>query len=451
VSVEDLYKRATEAIERPNYDYAVRLLRDVLRRDPAYPDARMLLRATERRRAEAKGRSPLGLLAAPPAMAFTAVRALLRKPQDRLDVYEDYLERRPSSFWGLMGAAGAAADAGLTEQAAMLYRDALHLRPRSKKALRSISNLLVALGQTQEALKHLSSLAAMEPTDRDLQTELRNVEAQDHMSAHRMQQAEGFRDLIRDRDEAARLEESRRMAVTMDDLAREAARLEEELVDQPDSLNRVLRLAQLYQDTGRLDDAAGLLKQKREFFPDNYAIREKDGDVRLALYDRAIEEAQTRLRESPRDSALAAKLNRLRKAKRDYGIQEYKWRLAEHPTDRAIPLQLGYLYMQAGDHNQAIAAFQSAAQDARYAERSLKPLGQCFMAKGQHDLALDQFQHAIELHPDMDAEGKELRYCAAQAYEAMGNPQGALRMYKGIYSQDITFRDVASKVDALSG
>ena len=78
-------------------------------------------------------------------------------------------------------------------------------------------------------------------------------------------------------------------------------------------------------------------------------------------------------------------------------------------------------------------------------------LGLCFMQKGQHDLAAEQFAHAVERHPQLDDPGKELRYCQAQAFEEMGKPDEALDLYKKIYSMDINYLDVAAKVDALSG
>ena len=97
------------------------------------------------------------------------------------------------------------------------------------------------------------------------------------------------------------------------------------------------------------------------------------------------------------------------------------------------------------------AAFQAASQDARFELESCMMLGQCFMRRGQQDLALEQFSRALERHPDMDEQGKELRYCQAQAHEVMGNSEEALTIYKRIYSQDINYRDVADKVDTLSG
>jgi len=50
LAVKDLYDKACEAANRGNYGYAVELYRQVLRLEPDYPSARLLLRGVERRR-----------------------------------------------------------------------------------------------------------------------------------------------------------------------------------------------------------------------------------------------------------------------------------------------------------------------------------------------------------------------------------------------------------------
>ncbi|MGD2173912.1 MAG: tetratricopeptide repeat protein [Candidatus Brocadiaceae bacterium] len=451
MATQDLYDKACQAVERANYDYAVALLRQVLREDPQFQDARRVLRATERRRLEEAGRSPLGLLTLPFRILVTAVRGLLKKGTARLEIYEDFLEKRPNSVWALMAAAGAAEGAGLAEEAIDIYRDALKLKPENKKAMRALADLFQESGDAAEALKYLSRLAALEPEDRELQREVRNLEATGHMAQHKMEQAGSFRDMIRDKELAAEFEEERSEAHTMDGLSRRISRLEDELQGQPEHVNRILRLAQLYEDSARLDDALKLLEEKHELLPDNYEIRETLGDVQLGAYDKAIAAVEKALAAEPEDAELRARREKLARQRSSYGVQEYEWRLAQHPTDRAIQLQLGNFYFLVGQYNDAIAAFQAVTSDARFGERATKMLGRCFMAKGQHDLALEQFERAISEHPQMDDEGKELHYYRAQALEAMGNREEALKTYKRIYSQDINFRDVAGKVEALSG
>ncbi|NIO14857.1 MAG: hypothetical protein GTO31_13450, partial [Xanthomonadales bacterium] len=76
-----------------------------------------------------------------------------------------------------------------------------------------------------------------------------------------------------DKDEAERLEEERRETVSMDDLRAEIVRLEGELEEQPEHVNRILGLARLYQDTAQYDKALEFLKEKHELLPDNYEVR----------------------------------------------------------------------------------------------------------------------------------------------------------------------------------
>jgi tetratricopeptide (TPR) repeat protein len=450
MSVDDLYQKACDAVERANYDYAVELFREVLRQEPEYKDARLALRGTERRRAEEKGRSLVGMLAWPVRRLVTTLKTALAKPPKKIEAYEDFLQSYPSSFWALMRLAAAARRAGYEGEAVNAYKDALRFKPSNKKALRALSEMLGDSGQHQEALKYLTRLAALQPGNRDLQKELRDLTAAQHMTSHDMESAESFHELVRDRAEAERLEAAGRLDVTMDDLRHRVTQAEQELAEHPDSVNRILRLARLYEDLGELPKAVKLLREKHQAMPKNYELRERLGDLQTVAYDRAIESARERLEADPDDAAVAARLKELQQRKQQFAVKEYQWRLAQHPGDRALHLRLGRAYYETEDYNAAIAAFQNASQDPRYEMETSKWLGLCFMAKGQHDLALERFEAALQGHPGMDEEGKELRYCQAQAYEGMGRPDEALKLYKRIYSQDINFKDVAAKVDALS-
>ncbi len=449
MAVEDLYDRACQAVERGNFGYAVKLFREVLRHEPEFQDARAAMRMCERRAVE-QGGSVMQHVLLPLHMAVAFVRGLVGGPQKRLEAYEDFLEKHPNSFWGLMGAAGAARKAGSLDAAIEMYRDALRFKPNSKRGLRKAAEVHKDKGENGEAAKCLARLVQMEPQNRDLLNELRDLEAAEHITAGRYEEAESFRDTIRDKELASELEESQRMAVATTDLEREIRRLETELEKNPTQVNRILRLSRLYEDNDEPEKALELLREKVKLLPDNYEVGERLGDVRLAILDREIAALAAKLAESPDDDEVRGDLEELREKRNEFALQEYRRRLAEHPTDRDIQQQLGQLYFETGDYNAAIATFQGLTQAARYEVRAREMLGRCFVAKGQYDLAVDQFQQAMQRHGAMDDLGKELRYFLAHAHEEAGQQEDALRVYKEIYSQDINYRDVAEKVDALS-
>jgi tetratricopeptide (TPR) repeat protein len=101
------------------------------------------------------------------------------------------------------------------------------------------------------------------------------------------------------------------------------------------------------------------------------------------------------------------------------------------------------------NYDGAIAAFQIAVRDPGLEVEGATMLGQCFTAKGQYDLAVEQYNRAISNRPQLDSTGMQLHYLLASALELMGDKEQALKIYKKLYSNDISFRDVAQKVDAL--
>lgn len=449
MAVVDLYKKACDAVERANYDYAVELFREVLRQDPEYPEARIALRGTERRRVQERGSSVVPLLTLPFRLALTAVTGAFSKPKKRLEVYEDLLAQSPDSFLGLMGAGAAARKAGYLGEAVTMLKDAQRLKPSNKRVLRALTNVLVEMGDPPQALPYLERLLAQSPNNRDLQKEVRDLDASGHMSTHKMAEADSFRDLIRDKEVAEELEQEGRMTVTRSDVSARMAEAEDEVRHAPRNVNRILGLVQLYLRDGQLAKARKLLLLKHEEMPDNYEVREKLGDVQMSVYDMAIENTRTALEQSPDDAGARRKLESLCGKRSRFAIMEYRWRLAEHPSDRAAHMDLGKAHLAIGRYNEAIGLFQEAIHDPRFGVQAVRMLGLSFYGKKQYDLAVEQFQRAIERHPAMDPEGKELRYNLAQAYESMGDKGNALLTYKKVYSQDINFMDVADKVDQL--
>ena len=69
------------------------------------------------------------------------------------------------------------------------------------------------------------------------------------------------------------------------------------------------------------------------------------------------------------------------------------------------------------------------------------------MERGMHDMALSQFEKAMEGKAVFDNQKKELVYLLASVYEQQGKHELAGDHYKSIYEVDISYRDVAEKVE----
>lgn len=73
-------------------------------------------------------------------------------------------------------------------------------------------------------------------------------------------------------------------------------------------------------------------------------------------------------------------------------------------------------------------------------------LGHCFMSTGHASMAVTWFTRALETPNLDDSERHGLWYELATAYDAAGNPVDAHRFYEQVYTENVDFRDVASRV-----
>ncbi len=69
------------------------------------------------------------------------------------------------------------------------------------------------------------------------------------------------------------------------------------------------------------------------------------------------------------------------------------------------------------------------------------------MERGMYDVALSQFEKAMEGKAVFDDQKKEIVYLLASVYEQQGKHELAEAHYKSIYEVDISYRDVAEKVE----
>jgi tetratricopeptide (TPR) repeat protein len=449
VAIDDLYGRACDAANKGNYEYAIELFRQVLRVEPEYSDARVLLRGAERRRAR-ESLVGIGKVFALIKGCVPLVRALVasKNPHKKLELCEDFLEYNPNSSCALLMAGKAAWKAGLNEAAVVILKDLVAQKPEHKKGLRVLGEVLEDRGEIREALKCYDRLLKLVPTDRELAGYVKNLEAEAHMGETHMEEADSFRDMIRDKEFAEEAE--RKFETSEERRAKAIQKVQEELQSDPENINKILRLATLYEENKESQKAFNTLKKAYQKHPDNYEIREKLGDMQIRLRERKIKEIDQKLSGHPEDEELKKKKQKLESEKQKLSVREYKWRVKQHPTDEALRLKLGYVLFEGDDLDGAIESFQKASREPALRLEAVRMLGKCFMEKGQYDLAEEQLREAIDVHSEFDEKGMELYYDLAEVLEKQGKQEEALSYYKKIYSNDISFKDVSEKVQKLT-
>jgi tetratricopeptide (TPR) repeat protein len=102
--------------------------------------------------------------------------------------------------------------------------------------------------------------------------------------------------------------------------------------------------------------------------------------------------------------------------------------------------------------DEAIGAFQKALRSTENRVRTYEALGQCFLEKGQFQVAATILARALAEPAVAASEDEQLvgvLYLAGYASEALQRWGDALAYYQRVSAVDIQFRDVSDRISAL--
>lgn len=133
-------------------------------------------------------------------------------------------------------------------------------------------------------------------------------------------------------------------------------------------------------------------------------------------------------------------------------LRKFKQGVSEHvdDTDYDSHYDLGVAYKEMGLVDEAIAAFQRALRGTTRRPRTYEALGQCFLERGQHSVAMAVLQRAVEEGGLADEQLVGVYYLLGRTAEAMNQRDDAVRYYERVLAVDITFSDVADRMGLVS-
>jgi tetratricopeptide (TPR) repeat protein len=421
-NLRELHDKGVAALQKSNLDYAIQLFMQVLRAEPACFDTRQALRATQHRRAGARSgglfRKFLGS-----TNAMTKGRLALRSnPAEALAVAEEILNDDPTNA-----------------NAHQLLADAALAMDLPRTAILSL--------ELPRAEKLYQDLLLGDPHDPNLNEKLKNILASRTLSEGGYEALEGgtgsYRDVLKDKEQAVLLEQEQRTVKDVDVADRLLADVQAKLAQDPGNLRLLREAAQLHEK--RHDHHAAIAAYQKALEVGGVQdplLLKAIHDNRLALFDQ-------RLRAIPPDASDAdAQAEALRAEREAYLLDDAKARADANPTDLHVRYELGEQYLRAGRVSEAIAELQKAQNNPNRRIPAMVLLAQCFARRRMHDLAARKLQDALKEKAVFDEEKKDIHYQLGSVLEAMGRREEAIEQFKVIYEADISFRDVAAKVDA---
>jgi len=125
-------------------------------------------------------------------------------------------------------------------------------------------------------------------------------------------------------------------------------------------------------------------------------------------------------------------------------IDEDPWRLGNH-------LDIAKLYLMVNDYDKGVKELQVAVKDSARAPFAHNMLGISFVEMGRFDLAILQFEKALELLPkELGDVEKTIRFNLGAAYEGAGMVVQAISEYEMVLSTDMEYPGLQSRARNLS-
>lgn len=439
------YEKGRLAYERNNLDYAIKLLTQVLEQEPGFYACREVLRAAQFKRGGSGGlfRKVLG---STPRLMQARV-ALRKNPLEALKLAEEVLNTAPHTLEAHKVLAEAALAADLPRTARLSLEIAYKQDPHDRDVALRLARLLASAGQGAKAEAIMNALAAAHPHDSEVVQTAKDVAANRTLTEGgyaALANGQGsYRDILKDEKEAVALEQEKRDykggSAAANLLAEYHARLEQE----PDNLRLVRALAELYAEQNEFDKALEYYSRLTAAETGDPTLERAIAQVRERRYDFLIRQLDPAVPEQ------AARAEALRREKQEFQLAEAQKRVERYPNDLQLRFELGMLNLELGRINEAIQEFQKAQNNPHIRIQALYHLGQCFARRRMYDLAARTYENAIKEKPIFDEEKKTLIYALGTALEAMGRREQAIEQFKLIYEVDISFKDVAAKVDAF--
>lgn len=433
-------ENAAEAVRRRNYPFAIKVYSQLLAIQPDHDKARSGLRDALFKRAAQKKPGRIGaLLGGGPHLLVAHLCRLLGRHGAAARAFERYLVFDPMHEGANLALGEALCRAGHRRSALAVYRAFAEAEPRCLPAARQAGALLYEHGELQPALDMYEQALKVDPRDQESLKARKNLAAEGALRSSGLEQAKHSRDLIKDKTAQQEIERSQRIQLSKEELGTELEQLEEQLQGRPDDGKLLRRVARLREMDGDLQGALDCVERCLAAAPEDSELLEQAGDLRLRLQEKMV-----RKTEASGDRAAAA---RARKALAEAQAAEYRRRLERNPTDLGLRFQLGAALLELEQVDPAVAELQQAVKDPRKKAEALLLLASAFRRKELPDLALGQLEKALAAASGPLA--KEVLYQMGDLCQQLGRDEDALHHFSRILEQDIGFKDVARKVDAL--
>lgn len=450
----DCFKKATEAMAKQNWDYAVEMFSVAVKMVPSNVMYRQNLRGVTCKKYKDNGSGK--------SMAFLTVNGIRSKIK----------KARAGSNWAEMDTAaeeglainpwdaqfnadlGEAAKArGFIEVAMFAYETAVKNAAENKDMMIALAEIYEARGDYDRAVGVLERVAKLDPLNGAIRSKIQSV------STNKVIDRGGYEGAGNTKDVKPEAKKGYEASITggaskQNEMLAPGESVENDLLraikKEPANVANYLKLADHYKREGNLDKAAKTFKQALDVSGDPN-VREQMEDVELEMVRKNLLFAKEAVSSNPADEMAKKNAIDLAKELLEQEIEIYSRRTDRYPNDMKLKNELAIRFMQANKPALAIPLFQQASKDVRLEATVLVNLGVCFLKQKQNSLAARQFAKALEKlnANDNPKPFLDCHYWLGRLAEEARDYTTAETHYIDIVGVDYGFKDVAARLERI--
>ena len=443
------FERAEEVVVTNNFDYAIEMYLEGLKRAPdELEKGHLALRKLAFIRTERGGKKPSMVdkvkrrQGKTPLEDMINASYLLAKDPDNISYIEMLLKACIAGRYPKTA----------TWAAYTLYKVNRQKENPSYAVYIFLKDAFLQLELFEEAIQACKLALKLKPENAQLDDEIKDLCARMTVKNGKYGQTEDFRGSIKDAEKQQKL-------MQQDNLIKSEKTRENALEDakktyrqDPDLEVNIYGLAQAYlnleTDEG-FEYATDLLKKSYEKTKD-FGFKHRLGEINVKKLRFILRSAKAELDADPENKQLKLAFDNILAKLSKLELEHYLLCVENYPTDLNLKYEYALRLLVNQQYDEALPLFQEARSDPRHKLAAMDKTGMCFFYKEWYADAIDIFKNALDACDVVDSKiGKDIRYNLARSYEENSQPDKALEIYRKLAQMDFNYKDVAQRVDKL--
>ena len=455
----DCFNRATQAMAKQNWDYAVEMFITCVKMVPDNLMYRQSLRGCARKKyKDNKSGASMAFL------KLSGIRSRIKKARsaknwaDMDTAAEEGLTVNPWDGQFNADLGEATAERGFLEIATFAYETATSpdCSPENKDFLTALAGAYEMRRNYTAAIATLDKVMKLDPLNGAVRSKIQALGADSTIHRGGYEDAKTTHEVKVEKPTQGYEESIKGNVKTGSEVLApgesEEADLRRMVRKEPTNVAHYQKLGDYFRREGKLEDAQKTYKLALDVSGDPN-IREQMEDVELDMARRNLnfaKESAARDRDNPASREIVVELaNELLSQE----IEVFSRRVDRYPNDLKLKHELSKRFMRAKKFDKAIPLLQAASKDIRLEAQVLASLGSCFLAKKQNNLAKRQFEKALEklTSTDNPIPYKECHYYLGRLAQEAADLPTAEKHYTEILAIDYDYKDVASRLNDIQG